>query len=70
MLKTSLIVLFCLLTLSLAGCGDEATLPEQAGVGPDPKLPPPQETLFPTVNIALQKAGPPAWRQCPPRAWR
>jgi hypothetical protein len=26
----------------LAGCGDEATLPEQAGVGPDPKRAPPR----------------------------
>jgi len=34
------------------GCGDMAQLPESAGVGPNPTLPPPTETLFPTVNIA------------------
>ncbi|MEA2742036.1 MAG: hypothetical protein QOG25_407, partial [Acetobacteraceae bacterium] len=36
----------------LAGCGDEATLPASAGIGPDPQLPPPHQTLIPTVNIA------------------
>jgi len=44
-----LIVLFM---LSLAGCGDEATLPVEAGTGPNPKLPEPKQTLIPTVNIA------------------
>ena len=58
MLKTILPVLLCLLALSLAGCGDEATLPESAGVGPDPRLPPPKETLIPTVNIAPHKGWP------------
>lgn len=53
--KTRLPVLLCLLALCLAGCGDQATLPEQAGEGPDPKLPPPKETPFPTVNIAPHK---------------
>jgi hypothetical protein len=41
--------------LGLTGCGDKATLPEAAGTGPDPKLPPPKESFFPTVNIS------PAW---------
>ena len=36
----------------LAACGDTATLPVAAGTGPEPVLPPPHETLFPTVNIA------------------
>ena len=31
--------LMCLLALTLAGCDDEATLPEEAGTGPQPKLP-------------------------------
>jgi glucose/arabinose dehydrogenase len=38
--------------LSLSGCGEEATLPVAAGTGPNPELPPPDETLLPTVNIA------------------
>ena len=41
--------------LVLSGCGEEAKLPFSAGVGPDPQLPPPHETLIPTVNIAPAK---------------
>ncbi len=39
----------------LAGCGETATLPVSAGIGPNPNLPPPRETLIPTVNIAPAK---------------
>jgi glucose/arabinose dehydrogenase len=39
----------------VAGCGDEATLPVSAGIGPNPKLPPPHTTLIPTVDIAPAK---------------
>src|SRR5262245_18725014 len=39
-------------TLNLTGCGDKATVPEKAGFGPRPTLPPPNPTLFPTLNIA------------------
>jgi glucose/arabinose dehydrogenase len=38
--------------LVLSACGESATLPVSAGVGPDPALPPPNETLIPTVRIA------------------
>jgi glucose/arabinose dehydrogenase len=38
--------------LGLSGCGEEARLPVAAGIGPNPELPPPNETLLPTVNIA------------------
>ena len=51
-------LLISLLILSLAGCGDVATLPEDAGVGPRPTLPPPRPTLIPTVNIAPAKGWP------------
>src|SRR5690242_11968449 len=44
--------------LTLAGCGDSAKLPESASLGPDPKLPPPNETLLPTVKIAPAKGWP------------
>jgi glucose/arabinose dehydrogenase len=40
------------LTLLLAGCGDRATLSLSAGIGPDPVLPPPRQTVLPTVVIA------------------
>ena len=42
----------------LAGCGDRATLPLEAGIGPDPVLPPPHATLLPTLNIAPATAWP------------
>jgi glucose/arabinose dehydrogenase len=42
----------------MSGCGDEATLPEAAGIGPDPTLPPPHRTLIPTVAIAPAKGWP------------
>ncbi|HEV2650757.1 MAG TPA: sorbosone dehydrogenase family protein [Rhizomicrobium sp.] len=38
--------------LALAGCGDKATLPQQAGYGPHPSLPVPNPTLIPTINQA------------------
>ena len=51
-------LLVCLLILNLGACGEVATLPEQAGVGPHPTLPSPNPTLFPTVNIAPAKGWP------------
>src|SRR5512140_2325184 len=55
-------IAFCLsaacLMLNLAGCGDVATLPENAGVGPQPVLPPPHPALIPTVLIAPAKGWP------------
>jgi len=36
----------------LIGCGETATLPDSAGVGPAPQLPPPHPTLLPTLNVA------------------
>jgi glucose/arabinose dehydrogenase len=52
-------LLACFLMPNLAGCGDVATLPESAGVGPRPALPPPSSTLIPTVHIAAAKGWPP-----------
>lgn len=36
----------------LSACGDVAQLPVSAGTGPNPVLPAPEKSLFPTVNIA------------------
>ena len=36
----------------LSACGETATLPVAAGMGPSPQLPRPHKTLLPTVNIA------------------
>ncbi|MEO5862552.1 MAG: sorbosone dehydrogenase family protein [Burkholderiales bacterium] len=44
--------------LTVASCGEVATLPETAGVGVKPTLPPPNPTLIPTVNVAPAKGWP------------
>jgi glucose/arabinose dehydrogenase len=36
----------------LAGCGNSARLPVEAGTGPQPTLPAPKKSLLPTVNVA------------------
>ena len=43
---------------ALAACGEMATLPFSAGVGPEPRLPAPNKTLIPTVDIAPAKGWP------------
>lgn len=53
-----LCLLVCLLILNIVACGEKAILPEQAGFGPHPTLPPPNPTLLPTVNIAPAKGWP------------
>ena len=40
---------------AVAACGERATLPLDAGIGPSPALPAPHPTLFPTVNVATAK---------------
>jgi glucose/arabinose dehydrogenase len=40
------------IAVALAGCGDVATLPVSAGIGPQPTLPPPHKSLLPTVHVA------------------
>lgn len=45
--------------LSLTACGEMVTLPISSGTGPQPTLPPPRQTLIPTVNIAPAKGWPP-----------
>jgi glucose/arabinose dehydrogenase len=37
---------------AIVGCGSDAKLQLEDGTGPDPKLPPPEKSLIPTVNIA------------------
>jgi glucose/arabinose dehydrogenase len=38
--------------LMLHGCGDHASLPDTAGMGPHPQLPAPHQTMLPTLKIA------------------
>ncbi|MGY6272518.1 PQQ-dependent sugar dehydrogenase [Achromobacter denitrificans] len=42
----------CLALAALSACGEMATLPVEAGMGPAPRLPPPNPTLIPTVKTA------------------
>ncbi|XPG48280.1 sorbosone dehydrogenase family protein [Variovorax sp. KK3] len=42
----------CAAALFVAGCGETAKLPHEAGVGPTPQLPAPNKTLVPTVKVA------------------
>jgi glucose/arabinose dehydrogenase len=37
---------------ALAGCGEPATMPIQAGMGPKPYLPPPEQQPYPTIVVA------------------
>ncbi len=41
-----------LVLLTLVSCGESARLPLSAGIGPQPHLPPPTVTMFPTTKIA------------------
>ncbi len=49
--KTRLALLI-MLAATLAACGESSTLQVSDGTGPSPKLPEPNKTLIPTVNIA------------------
>ena len=51
-------LLLTIAALGLSACGERATLPVSAGVGPEPVLPPPRETLLPTVKIAPARGWP------------
>jgi glucose/arabinose dehydrogenase len=44
--------------LSLTACAERATLPVEAGMGPNPTLPPPKRSMIPTVDIAEAKGWP------------
>lgn len=45
-------LLLAVAVTALVACGESATLPVSAGIGPEPELPPPNPTLLPTVNVA------------------
>ncbi|HKZ06391.1 MAG TPA: sorbosone dehydrogenase family protein [Methylomirabilota bacterium] len=55
---TQLCITLLFTAAALAGCGEAAKLPLDAGIGPDPALPPPEETVLPTVQIAPAKGWP------------
>lgn len=43
------------IAMALAGCGESAKLPSEAGFGPTPQLPAPNKTAIPTIHIAPAK---------------
>ena len=51
-------VLLSAAAIALGGCGDTATVPLNAGIGPRPTLPEPHKSLIPTLNIAPADAWP------------
>ena len=53
------------LVIALAGCGETAQLTIDAGMGPNPQLPPPHRTLIPTVDIAPAKGWAPGQAPTP-----
>jgi glucose/arabinose dehydrogenase len=51
-MKLRAALLMLLVALGFTACGVSALLPEQAGFGTRPNLPPPETSWIPTVNIA------------------
>lgn len=54
----------------LAGCGGEADLPLAATTGPNPRLPPPENNLLPTVEISPAVGWPGSVRPTPANGLR
>jgi glucose/arabinose dehydrogenase len=52
---TKYTITLAILACGLTACGEMAQLPVAAGLGPDPKLPEPNKSLIPTLNIAPAK---------------
>lgn len=46
------------LALALAGCNEQATVAIEQGYGPEPTLPPPNNSWIPTINIATATGWP------------
>src|ERR1700738_2692375 len=44
--------------LAVPACGSPAGLPLEAGMGPNPQIPPPEKSLLPTLYIAPAKGWP------------
>ncbi|WP_028969968.1 PQQ-dependent sugar dehydrogenase [Sphingomonas sp. URHD0057] len=47
-----------LAVFALAACGGPARLPLEAGIGPAPRLPPPEQALIPAIEVAKAKGWP------------
>jgi glucose/arabinose dehydrogenase len=54
-MRRARITLFC---ATLAACAGPARLPLEAGIGPNPQLPPPEHVISPNVNVAKASSWP------------
>ena len=54
-----IVVILVVAVIALAACAETARLSVEEGTGPDPELPPPNKSLFPTVNVAEATGWPP-----------
>ena len=52
LLRTAMLASAVPVMAALVACGESAKLPSEAGFGPTPQLPPPNQTAIPTVKIA------------------
>ena len=63
--RNARLALASLFVLGVAGCGERATLPLSAGIGPSPVLPTPARTLLPTIRFARAIGWPPGTTPTP-----
>lgn len=63
-------LLIAALATGLVACGESSTLQVSDGIGPSPKLPEPNKTLMPTVNIAEAVGWPDGAKPTPAQACR
>ena len=56
--RLTTVLALALVCVVLTACGEEATLPVEAGTGPNPELPPPVQTVLPTVVLAHARGWP------------
>ena len=64
-LRSSIRGVLAVSVLALAGCGGTARLPLEAGMGPNPQIPPPEKSLLPTIYVAPAKGWPPGGKPVP-----
>jgi len=69
-MRRSTLVVVSALALTLAACGTESRLDPSAGYGPNPTLPDPSRSLFPTVNVADATGWPEGRTPVPARGFR
>jgi glucose/arabinose dehydrogenase len=57
-----ILAIFAILATSVSACASTSAMPESAGIGPNPQLPPPDKALIPTVHVADAVGWPPGER--------